>query len=119
MPRVNTTISKEFLVALEAYAQKRGLKTPSAAMVELASIGYETVTGEKFDVVTQWGGRREGDKYDQYRKWLSEVTAGFNDVDPAATADGDYSYAAWLSMVMQQADRLTDGGRNDPAESDG
>lgn len=102
MPRIQVSMTKQFYDAVETYAKKRGLKSLSAALVELASVGYESLEGGRITAINSWGGDRQSEKYQQYREWLNKVTAGFNDYDPAADQDGDYSYAAWLAKQNQE-----------------
>lgn len=91
MPRVNVSITDEFHEALKAYAKKRGLKSVSAALVELASVGHETVGGGTLTAMRDWGGDRRNP---EYLEWLA---AQVSDYDPSDDQDGNYSYAAWLA----------------------
>lgn len=96
MPRINASITEQFKQAVTGYATRRGI-TPSAALVELALLGYEQTGGRPMPAMHERGGDRKSEKYQQYVKWLNEVTANGNDYDIAADQDGDYSFAAWLA----------------------
>lgn len=52
-------ISDEFREAVDHYRLRRGLHSWNAALLELASVGYRTLTLETPpDPVAQWGGGR-------------------------------------------------------------
>lgn len=60
MPREKITLTPEFKAAIKAYQKENDLVSWAAALVYLATVGYEKETGKSAPgPLATWGGKRK------------------------------------------------------------
>ena len=65
MPRINVSVTADFDAMLTKYKNWRGLKSKSAALVELAALGAKRMTMIVPPIKASWGGDRTSDDWEE------------------------------------------------------